>query len=306
MQMRMLLTCYRIANVPGLRHSGKWQIPMHSESRIRLAMGTWVAIEAQHGRGPALPPAIEAAYAAVLEVDRLMHPHRPGSDLARVNQAPLHVPVEVHSLTWEVLRLARELSEISEGIFDPCLPTRPGRMSDVELTESGHAICHAPVSIDLGGIAKGYAVDRAVAALSAHGCSSGLVNAGGDLRVFGPESRTILLRSPDGSFNAVELWNESLAASSVEAPERPAEHQGYYDRRTSRAPRCVSAAVIAKDAAVADALVKCVLVGDALWTTRVLKSCEARLPYTSRPDELHPPFHPRAARAAARAARALA
>ena len=59
------------------------------EARLRLAMGTWVAIEAHHEQRPALLPAIEAAFAAVLEVDWLMHPHRTGSDLARINQAPL-------------------------------------------------------------------------------------------------------------------------------------------------------------------------------------------------------------------------
>jgi len=46
-------------------------------------------------------------------------------------------------------------------------------------------IPHAPVHIDLGGIAKGYAVDRALMALRTAGCRGALVNAGGDLAVFG-------------------------------------------------------------------------------------------------------------------------
>jgi FAD:protein FMN transferase len=260
------------------------------ESRIRLAMGTWVAIEARHKRAPTLLPAIEAAFAAVLDVDRLMHPHRAGSDLVRINQAPPHTPVQVHSLTWEVLRVARELSEISDGAFDPCIPIRPGRMSDVELTSPGEVICHAPVAIDLGGIAKGFAVDRAVAELAAHGCCGGIVNAGGDLRAFGPESRKILVRLPDGSFDTVDLCNESLAASTLEAPQRPTAHQGYYDRRSGRVPQCTSAAVIAKEAAIADAVVKCVLLSDALSLRRVLQTCGARLLVPAEPDKLLPTY----------------
>jgi thiamine biosynthesis lipoprotein len=61
--------------------------------------------------------------------------------------------------------------------------------SSVRYTQPG-------VRVDLGGIAKGYAVDCAVDALRGHGITSGRVNAGGDLRVFGAIPRRIHLRDP--------------------------------------------------------------------------------------------------------------
>ena len=74
-----------------------------------------------------------------------------------------------------------------------------------------------PLWIDLGGIAKGYAVDCAVAQLWAQGASRGCVNAGGDLRVLGSEPTRIYLRTEsvaDGALPVVELADGSLASSS--------------------------------------------------------------------------------------------
>ena len=249
-----------------------------AERRLRVAMGTWVAIEATHERPSALLPAIDAAFAAVLEIERLMHPWRPGSDVARINAGQIRVPIELHPSTWELLALAQRISESSEGVFDPCLPNRPGCISNVELTPARQIVCYAPVAIDLGGIAKGYAVDRAVAVLRAHGCHAGLVNAGGDVRVYGSRSEQITLRlGTTAGVGSVELWDESLAAAEVDAPGRPPEHQGHYDRRKGGRPRSSSAAVIAQEAAIADALVKCALLCDPDLGEHVLQAFGARL-----------------------------
>jgi thiamine biosynthesis lipoprotein len=72
------------------------------------------------------------------------------------------------------------------------------------------------IRIDLGGIAKGFAVDRAVEALRAHGMRSGLVNAGGDLSVFGPYPHTVHVRDPRDPrrlIRAVDVHEEALATS---------------------------------------------------------------------------------------------
>src|SRR5262245_12891779 len=130
---------------------------MRSESRLRVAMGTWVAVEGRHERAAALFSAIDAGFAAIQEVERLMHPSRAGSDVAQINQARPGTCLRIDPRTWYVLRLARELGEMSDGAFDPCLPSQPGRISDVELIAPGEVVCHAQVAIDLGGIAKGYA-----------------------------------------------------------------------------------------------------------------------------------------------------
>jgi thiamine biosynthesis lipoprotein len=257
-----------------------------STRRLRVALGTWVAIEAKAAADPPRElgnagvaieqAAIEAAYAAVRQVEQAMHPNRLGSDLARINAAPLHTPIEIQPDTWRVLRLARRLHEITDGVFDPCLPSQPGTLRDVELAPGSMLVCHAPVEMDLGGIAKGFAIDRAVEELLRHGCCAGLVNAGGDLRVFGEREETILLREADSSFRRLALRDCALAVSDVDAAERPAEHQGYYNRKGQSVARRY-AAVIAKDAATADALTKCVLLCEPDRAARALRELEATL-----------------------------
>jgi thiamine biosynthesis lipoprotein len=253
--------------------------------RLRIALGTWVAIEATGRAGPDDPvadetaQAIDAAYAAITAVEARMHPTRPGSDLARINAAPLHTPIEVQPDTWQLLKLAQRLHRLTDGIFDPCLPTRAGRLQDLEISATGPLlICHAPVQLDLGGIAKGHAIDQAIEKLSGLGCTSGLVNAGGDLRVFGDRQETILLRRGAGTrayFRPIDLANAALAVSDLDAVEWPAEHQGYYSR-VDPTTSLRYAAVVAKDAVTADALTKCVLLCPVDTTERVLRELEAR------------------------------
>jgi FAD:protein FMN transferase len=262
-----------------------------ASKRLRIALGTWVAIEAEVAieAGAAASPdhrvtdetaqAIDAAYAAISAVEARMHPTRPGSDLARINAAPLDTPIEVQPDTWQLLRLAQRLHRLTDGIFDPCLPTHTGRLQDLEISSQDPLlICHAPVHLDLGGFAKGHAIDQAIQTLSRLGCTSGLVNAGGDLRVFGDRQETILLRRGAGTrayFRPIDLANAALAVSDLDAVEWPAEHQGYYSR-VGPTTSLRYAAVVAKDAVTADALTKCVLLCPIDTTERVLRELEAR------------------------------
>src|SRR5882762_5760499 len=85
--------------------------PAHSLRRLRVVLGTWVAIEATAESEAVAARAIEAAYAAVCEVERRMHPEREGSDIARINSAALRVRTPIHASTWEVLSLAQRLNE---------------------------------------------------------------------------------------------------------------------------------------------------------------------------------------------------
>ena len=227
-------------------------------------MGTWVAIEASAESEAVAAGAIEAAYAEILEVERRMHPEREGSDIARINSAALRVRTPIHASTWEVLRLAQRLNELTGGVFDPCLPSSPGRLTDLELSgplarSAAWVVRRAPLALDLGGIAKGYAIDRAIAALGAAGCNAGAVNAGGDLRLFGARRETILLRYRDHGYRPLALQNAALAVSDLDEPRRPPGHRGYYVRSGAAAAMRRYAAVLAPDAMIADALTKCVL-----------------------------------------------
>ena len=232
--------------------------------RLRIALGTWVAIEAVAESEATAAGAIEAAFAAVSEVERRMHPEREGSDIARINSAPLRVQTPIHASTWEVLRLAQRLNTLTGGVFDPCLPLRPGCLTDLELSDpcpdsAPWGVCRAPLALDLGGIAKGYAIDCAIAALRAGGCHAGVVNAGGDLRLFGARPETLLLRQGDHGYQPLVVQNAALAVSDLDEPRRPPGHRGYYVRTGAMAAWRRYAAVLAPDATIADALTKCVL-----------------------------------------------
>src|SRR5260370_18580171 len=104
---------------------------------------------------------MEAAFEAVAQVENLMHPTRPGSDLLAIRRGTLGRPLDVHPWTWEELALSSRLNEASKGAFDPCLPSASGRLTDLELAAPQSVIPHRPQHIDLACIAKGYPADLA-------------------------------------------------------------------------------------------------------------------------------------------------
>jgi FAD:protein FMN transferase len=256
--------------------------------RLRISLGTLVAVEATSTSAGAADAAVEAAFAALTQIGHRLHPQSSDSDLARINNAPLQTCIAVHSSTCDLLNLARRLNTLTDGVFDPCLPSREGRLQDIEVS-AGQIFCHAPVALDFGGFAKGYAVDCAIEALRNHGCVTGLVNAGGDLRVFGARTEPLFLRGPAGELTRIELADAALAVSDTDSQRRPAEHQGYYIR--GHAPDNNQehtngggiaarryAAVIAKEAVVADALTKCVLLCPGPTAGQVLQAYGATQP----------------------------
>jgi FAD:protein FMN transferase len=230
--------------------------------RMRLAMGTSLVIEACAPTPAAAHAALQAAFAAVDEVAQRLHPHEPQSDLGRLNACPPGRALALARPTFALLRFAQRLHRLSEGIFDPCLPERPGRICDLELIDGAapRALVHAPLALDCGGIAKGFVVDVAVAALRRYGCSSGLVNAGGDLRVFGRRVQRLWVRGGDGLACELRLGSGAVAVSAWHSPCAPSQHRGYYLRAGERAAGAPDyAAVRARRAMHADALTKCVL-----------------------------------------------
>jgi thiamine biosynthesis lipoprotein len=121
------------------------------------------------------------------------------------------------------------------------------------------------VIVDLGGIAKGFAVDRAIEALKDHGVAAGIVNAGGDLRIFGPASQLIHVRHPAEPARiagAVRLRERAMATSGIYFGRR--KFRGKYvgpllDGRTAQSARqLISVSVAAAECMVADALTKIV------------------------------------------------
>jgi thiamine biosynthesis lipoprotein len=246
-------------------------------SRLRIGMGTFVAIDAESTTVQDALSGVDAAFAAMGQVERLMHPTRSGSDLCAIRHAAPGLPIAVHAWTWEVLALAWRLNRQSQGAFDPCLPDSAGRFADLEIASAHCVIAHRPLHIDLGGIAKGYAVDRALTALRAAGCLGGLVNAGGDLAVFGSRSHAIVIRGHGAGDSVVELKNGALATSDACGAARPAEHRGYYHGVDGREISAGKVSVSAASAAAADALTKCLLADRREINSGLLDSFDARL-----------------------------
>ena len=255
-------------------------------ARARPLLGTRVDIRVDGLDEPAANTAIDAAFAAIADIHHLMSFHEATSDVSRLNREANTAPVTVDARTFAVLRRAGEISAASNGAFDICsarnlvawgfLPAPAAGAPDPTATwrdivlEPGNTVRFAkPLWIDLGGIAKGYAVDMALAAMTLSPQIQCIINAGGDIRVSGPAPEQIALRVPlaDGDIPAIEISDGSLASSSGHEHARVLEGQtvgphvdGVSGESTSTT-RFVS--VTAEDCCVADALTKVVMVAGA-------------------------------------------
>jgi FAD:protein FMN transferase len=134
------------------------------------------------------------------------------------------------------------------------------------LPENRVRFASVAVKIDLGGIAKGYAVDRAIETLQRHGIAEGIVNAGGDLRVFGPRPYLVDIRDPrqpERTIFRVAISNAALASSASRfdpALSRHALPSAVIDPMTAMPARSISGATVCAAACViADALTKVVM-----------------------------------------------
>ena len=219
---------------------------------------------------------VEAAFAALSQVDRLMHPTRAESDLARLNTAADGDRIAIHPRTGAVLRLCLKLNTLSRGSFEPALPGC-GSIRQLRLLSTRRVLVRKAVQLDLGGIAKGYAVDQAIRRMKAAGARAGLVNAGGDMRVFGHMAWPIMVRLGTRGLEPLALRNAAIAVSDPGASGHPREHQGY------RAPGITSAieppglAVQARSAALADGMTKVLMFAPAASRSRLLRQTRTRL-----------------------------
>lgn len=251
--------------------------------RARPLLGTLVEITARGEREVELKRAVNAAFAAVARVHKLMSFHEPSSDVGRINRLAHRVAVRVHPWTWKVLKAAQHLSHSTAGAFDITIggelvrlgylpPSAPIRLDpracwrDVRLLPGSRVRFARCLLIDLGGIAKGFAVDRAVDCLRAGGACAGLVNAGGDLRAFGSDAWRVHVRDPANPGRLIPFADLASGALATSA--------GYFSRRAQRGKAVTpiidgvrrtatdaafSASVNASNCMLADALTKLVL-----------------------------------------------
>jgi thiamine biosynthesis lipoprotein len=178
-------------------------------SQEAAIMGTNVTVELWHEDAGQAQELAGAVLDEMRRIDELMSTHKPDSLISRVNRNATTTPVPVTEELLLLLTLSLEYSELTAGAFDITYASagqhydyRKGKFPDSEqLAESLPAIDyrhvrlnHADASvsflrkgvrIDLGGIAKGYAVDRGIGILQQAGIRNALVSAGGDTRVIG-------------------------------------------------------------------------------------------------------------------------
>jgi thiamine biosynthesis lipoprotein len=248
--------------------------------RCRPLLGTFVEIQAFGTNAADLNHAIDAAFAAIAQVHRLMSFHDRKSDVSRLNCDAFHKSVRIHPWTWRVLKSAQEFSLNSDGVFDVTVARRSvkwnyvpkynaadgsGSWRDIALHANRNVRFRRPTTIDVGGIAKGFAVDRGVDVLKRNGAMGGIVNAGGDLRVFGPASQLVHLRDPAQPTRAagiLRLCERAIATSGTYFARR--RNRGRWvspllDGRSGRAARdLISVTVAAENCMTADALTKVV------------------------------------------------
>jgi thiamine biosynthesis lipoprotein len=227
----------------------------------RPLLGTWVRIVARGDDPARAERAIDRAFDAISLVDRQMSIHRADSQLARVNRAAGIEPVAVDEAVLEVVERARERAERSGGVYDPTVlplmrlygfygagrdgsPGRPvGRFpTEREVARALDAVGWRHVTVDrgtgtlaltrrgagldLGSIGKGWAVDRAVAALRAEGISSGLVDVGRNVYALGaPDDRASgwpvgVVHPATGAIARVFTMRDQAVATSGNAERR--------------------------------------------------------------------------------------
>src|SRR5258708_10643261 len=93
--------------------------PFCAESaRMRPAMGTLVHVGASGPDAGAVGRAVDAAFATIERIERLMSFHDPQSELSRLNREGTRTPQTVHPWTWAVLQRALRIAQASDGLFD--------------------------------------------------------------------------------------------------------------------------------------------------------------------------------------------
>lgn len=215
-------------------------------------MGTLAEVQVAHHDMRLAEDAIDAALAELLWVERTMTRFRPDSDIGRANLGAAREAVTVTPATAAVIAAALRWAEATDGRFDPALgaaselwdvlnrtsppaeaPVRHlaargfWRKVDVDRFRGTPVVrFHDPeLRLDLGAIAKGYAIDRATAALRARGIHDAIVTVGGDLFASG--------RAPGGGPWHVGIrspHDRAALAATLEVSDRAVATSGDYER----------------------------------------------------------------------------
>lgn len=208
---------------------GIWRSADNREaSQAEFLMGTYMEIRAFGRRAPT---AVERCFVRLQEIEDRMTANSLDSEIATINQKAGQEAVTVSEDTFFVIEKALRYAELTGGKFDPTiqpvvklwqigtdearvpapaeieakLPLVDYRAVELDATQKTVYLPQAGMGLDLGGIAKGYAADEAVAILKAHGVKKALINLGGNIYVLGTnpnnESWKIGIQDPEEERN---------------------------------------------------------------------------------------------------------
>ncbi|UCE46817.1 MAG: FAD:protein FMN transferase, partial [Phycisphaerales bacterium] len=191
--------------------------PVKVDSGHQLVMGTFARVVVVAESQDAGLKCVRAAMAEIHKVDELMSDYKDDSEIGQVNKKAAKERVPVSDSTFEVLRKSVEFSKLTDGAFDitvgPLMDLfRQAKENGVAPTSEQIAEAKSKVGfeklkldsdkrtvqfaveamrLDLGGIAKGYAIDKAIEAARRSGALGAMVDIGGDIRCFGspPQGR---------------------------------------------------------------------------------------------------------------------
>jgi len=176
-------------------------------------MGTEINARVWHSQAESGRAALAAVMAEMRRIDRHFSPYKEDSELSRLNRlapsATAETPLEISEELTRLLVRSLEYGELTRGAFDitfgsvgryydfragqqpdkqrleELLPAIDYRLVRLDREQQQVYYAHPKVYVDLGGIAKGYAVDRAIALLRDRGIEHASVGAGGDTRLLG-------------------------------------------------------------------------------------------------------------------------
>jgi thiamine biosynthesis lipoprotein len=198
------------------------------DSGHQLVMGTFARVVVIAKNSNAAGKCIESAFTQINKVDDLMSDYKSDSEISRLNRDGFKKAVKLSQSTYEVLQKSIEFSKRTNGAFDVSIGPLVElfrKAKDEQIFPDQNEIADARskvgfeklklddenrtvqftvegMQLDLGGIAKGCAVDKAVETMKTHGAIGGMVDLGGDIRCFGAPLKgrdhwVIGLQNPD-------------------------------------------------------------------------------------------------------------
>jgi thiamine biosynthesis lipoprotein len=266
--------------------------------RVGVAMGSELRLAAWTSNEAAARSAFESVFAEFERLEALMSTWRPASDVVRINAAAGVQAVPVAAEVRDVLRQARQISEWTDGTFDVTfgaltdvwkfdhdqdnsvptaeairarLPLIDYRQIEIDDRAGTVFLERKGMKIHLGGIGKGYAVERALAIVRRAGLQDFMIQAGGDLYVGGhKDGRPWRLgiadpRGPEGkSFATIDLTDSTFSTSGDYARFFIKDGVRYHhilDPATGQPARlCRSVTIAAESPVLADAIAKGVFI----------------------------------------------